>query len=115
FALLTADSGAGGLQLLQAHDPAVIVADQRMSAMSGVEFLARSMEIRPDANRIVLTGYTDIDAIVRAINSSRIYRYVTKPWESEELRLTLRRAIEAFHLTRENARLRSEERRVGKE
>src|SRR5213593_431261 len=105
FALLTAESGAGGLQLLQAHDPAVIVADQRMPVMSGVEFLARSMEIRPDANRIVLTGYTDIDAIVRAINSSRIYRYVTKPWESEELRLTLRRAIEAFHLARENARL----------
>ena len=53
FALLTAESGAGGLQLLQAHDPAVIVADQRMPVMSGVEFLARSMEIRPDANRIV--------------------------------------------------------------
>jgi len=108
FAVLTAESGAGGLQLLQAHDPAVIVADQRMPAMSGVEFLARSMEIRPDANRIVLTGYTDIDAIVRAINTSRIYRYVTKPWESEELRLTLRRAIEAFHLARENARLLQE-------
>src|SRR5213080_1210572 len=108
FALLTAESGAGGLQLLQAHDPAVIVADQRMPVMSGVEFLARSMEIRPDANRIVLTGYTDVDAIVRAINTSRIYRYVTKPWESEELRLTLRRAIEAFHLARENARLLQE-------
>ena len=105
FAVLTAESGPGGLKLLEAHDAAVIVADQRMPVMSGVEFLARSMEIRPDANRIVLTGYTDIDAIVRAINSSRIYRYVTKPWESEELRLTLRRAIEAFHLARENARL----------
>src|SRR6059058_1129347 len=108
FAVLTAESGAGGLQLLQAHDPAVIVADQRMPVMSGVEFLACSMEIRPDANRIVLTGYTDVDAIVRAINTSRIYRYVTKPWESEELRLTLRRAIEAFHLARENVRLLQE-------
>ncbi len=66
------------------------------------------MGVRPDAVRIVLTGYTDIEAIVRAVNRSRIYRYVTKPWESEELRLTLRRAIEVFHLSRENARLLEE-------
>src|SRR5581483_5491851 len=69
------------------------------------EFLQRSMEIRPDANRIVLTGYTDIESIVEAVNTSRLYRYVTKPWDSDELRLTLRRAIEAFHLARENTRL----------
>jgi len=83
-----------------------------MPVMSGVEFLARSMELRPDANRIVLTGYTDVEAIVQAINTSRIYRYVTKPWESEELRLTLRRAVEVFHLARENARLLEELRRA---
>jgi DNA-binding NtrC family response regulator len=83
----------------------VIVADQRMPSMSGTELLARSMEIRPDAVRIVLTGYTDIGALIDAVNSSRIYRYVTKPWEDDELRVTLRRAIEVFHLARENARL----------
>jgi two-component system response regulator HupR/HoxA len=105
FQIFSADSGARGLELLQEHDPAVIVADQRMPGMSGAEFLARSMDVRPDANRIILTGYTDIDAIVKAVNESRIYRYVTKPWESEELRLTLRRAVEAFHLVRENTRL----------
>ncbi len=105
FDVVTASSGAQGLQLLEAHEPAVIVADQRMPAMSGTEFLERSMSVRPDAVRIILTGYTDIDAIVQAINTSRIYRYVTKPWESEELRLTLRRAVEAFHLVRENSRL----------
>src|SRR5207247_1132742 len=86
----------------------VIVADQRMPAMSGTEFLERSMALRPDAVRIILTGYTDIDAIIQAINKSRIYRYVTKPWESEELRLTLRRAVEAFHLVRGNGRLAAE-------
>src|SRR5437870_13897978 len=105
FEVLTAGSGAQGLSLLETHEPAVIVADQRMPAMSGTEFLERSMAVRPDAVRIILTGYTDIDAIIQAINTSRIYRYVTKPWESEELPLTLRRAIEAFHLVRENARL----------
>src|SRR3989442_14271924 len=83
-----------------------------MPAMSGTEFLERAMAVRPDAGRIILTGYTDIDAIIQAINRSRIYRYVTKPWESEELRLTLRRAIEAFHLVRENGRLVEELRRA---
>jgi DNA-binding NtrC family response regulator len=105
FSVLTAESGARGLELLEAYEPAVIVADQRMPAMSGTEFLERSMTLRPDAVRIILTGYTDIEAIIRAINTSRIYRYVTKPWDSEELRLALRRAIEVFHLARENARL----------
>ena len=112
FELVTATSGARGLELLEAHDPAVIVADQRMPAMTGTEFLEQSMALRPEAMRIVLTGYTDIEAIIEAINRSRIYRYVTKPWESEELRLTLRRAVEAFHLTRENTRLVEELRRA---
>ena len=112
FEIVTAESGSHGLALLEAHDPSVIVADQRMPAMSGTEFLQRSMALRPDAMRIVLTGYTDVEAIIQAINTSRIYRYVTKPWESEELRLTLRRAVEVFHLTRENARLVEELRRA---
>ena len=112
FAVLTADSGARGLEVLAAHDIAVIVADQRMPQMSGTEFLERSMDVRPDAIRIILTGYTDVDALVKAVNLSRIYRYVTKPWSTEELRLTLLRAIEVFHLGRENARLVEELRRA---
>jgi DNA-binding NtrC family response regulator len=112
FDLHTADGGAAGLALLEAHDAAVVVADQRMPAMSGLEFLVRSREVRPDASRIILTGYADIDVVVEAVNRCRIYRYVTKPWDNEELRLTLRRAIEAFHLGRENARLVEELRRA---
>jgi two-component system response regulator HupR/HoxA len=112
FDVLTAPSGARGLELLAAHEPAVIVADQRMPLMSGTEFLEKSMAVRPDAIRIILTGYTDVEAIIEAINKSRIYRYVTKPWESEDLRITLRRAIEAFHLARENLRLVEELRRA---
>jgi two-component system response regulator HupR/HoxA len=83
-----------------------------MPQMSGTEFLERSMDVRPDAIRIILTGYTDVDALVKAVNLSRIYRYVTKPWSTEELRLTLLRAIEVFHLGRENARLVEELRRA---
>ncbi len=114
FEIVTADSGADALELLGRADASVIVADQRMPSMSGTELLARSMEIRPDAVRIVLTGYTDISALIAAVNSSRIYRYITKPWEDDELRLTLKRAIEVFHLARENARL-VEELRVANE
>jgi len=108
FAILTAESGARGLELLAEHDVAVIVADQRMPGMTGTEFLARSMAVRPDAIRIVLTGYTDIEAIIEAVNTSRIYRYVTKPWEHEELRLAIRRALEVYALGRENVRLLEE-------
>ena len=112
FDVLTAESGVRGLDLLSVHDVAVIVADQRMPSMSGTEFLERSMDVRPDAIRIILTGFTDVDALVQAVNLSRIYRYVTKPWASEELRLTLLRAIEVFQLARENARLVEELRRA---
>jgi DNA-binding NtrC family response regulator len=108
FDISTAASGAEGLEQLAAQDFAVIVADQRMPIMSGTEFLRRSMEVRPDAIRIVLTGYTDIDALVEAVNTSRIYRYITKPWDPDELRITLRQGVEVFHLTRENARLVAE-------
>jgi len=105
FDIFTATSGAQGLELLKGREPAVIVADQRMPAMSGTEFLERSMGVSPDAVRIILTGYTDIESLIEAINKSRIFRYITKPWEPKELRMTLRRAAELFHLTRENTRL----------
>jgi two-component system response regulator HupR/HoxA len=108
FDVLTAASGLEGLELQKSSDPAVIVADQRMPAMRGTEFLQRSIELRPDAVRIVLTGYTDIKAIIQAINGTRIFQYVTKPWETDELRLVLRRAVEIFHLARDRTRLLAE-------
>ena len=105
FEVLTADSGAAALELLAQHQPAVIVADQRMPNMDGTEFLKRSLEASPESVRIILTGYTDMDALVDAVNGSQIYRYVSKPWDSEEMRITLKRAIEMHDLTAENLRL----------
>jgi len=99
------DSGNAGLDALGRHDVAVVVADQRMPGMSGTEFLERTMHLRPDVIRIILTGYSDIEVLAEAINSSRIYRYVTKPWDHQDLRVDLRRAIETYRLERENARL----------
>jgi len=110
----TATSGEAALADLRERDFAVILADQRMPGMSGTELLEQSMEIRPDAVRIILTGYTDNQALMDAINYSRIYRYLTKPWNVNELRSTLKRAIETFHLHRERLRL-SDELRVANE
>ena len=105
FTIVTAESGARALELLATEDVGVIVSDQRMPGMDGSEFLERSMSIRPNAIRIVLTGYTDIDALVRAVNRSRIYRYLAKPWDDEEMRNALMRAIELYNLARDNLRL----------
>jgi two-component system response regulator HupR/HoxA len=112
FTILTATSGIRGLELLHARDVSVIVSDQRMPEMDGSEFLERSMAVAPNAVRIILTGYTDIDALVRAVNRSRIYRYLAKPWDDEEMRSALMRAIELSNLARENARLVEELTRV---
>ncbi len=112
FTILTADGGIRALDVLANEDVSVIVSDQRMPGMDGSEFLERSMTVRPGSVRIVLTGYTDIDALVRAVNRSRIYRYLTKPWDDEEMRTALTRAIELFNLTRENARLVEELKRA---
>ncbi len=112
FTVLTAEGGARALDVLAHEDVSVIVSDQRMPGMDGSEFLERSMTVRPHSVRIVLTGYTDIDALVRAVNRSRIYRYLTKPWDDEEMRTALTRAIELFNLARENARLVDELKRL---
>jgi two-component system response regulator HupR/HoxA len=106
YRVLTASSGADALEILRKEDVALIIADQRMPGMSGAEFLEKSIAIRPLAIRMVLTGYTDIESAIAAINAGRVYRYVTKPWEDEDLRINVRRAIETFDLQRANARPR---------
>jgi DNA-binding NtrC family response regulator len=98
YNVLTAESGADALSLLEQHDVALIITDQRMPGMSGIELLRRTMTIRPHMVRIILTGYTDVESLVEAINSGRVYRYVTKPWSNDDLRLTVRRAL-AHHET----------------
>lgn len=86
----------------------VIVSDQRMPGMTGVELLAHTRNLRPDAKRLLLTGYTDIDAIVGAINEAAIYKYLRKPIDSQELKLTLARACEAWQLEQDNQGLLAE-------
>ncbi len=101
YNVLKAKSGAEALKLLKENSISLIITDQRMPEMTGVKFLEKSIKINPNAVRILLTGYTDIDSVVDAINSAQIYRYVTKPWDSRELSLAVDRAIERFEMAQE--------------
>ena len=108
FELLTAKSGAEALELLQGADPAVIVTDQRMPGMTGIELLKQAAAVRPDAVGIILTAYTDVDVLIEAVNMGQVYRYITKPWDSREVKAVLVQAVERHHLGRENKRLQAQ-------
>jgi DNA-binding NtrC family response regulator len=105
FTLHFAGSGEEALALAREHDMAVVVTDQRMPRMTGLELLRAIRDVRPDAIGIIVTAFTDVDVLIESINLGRIYRYVTKPWDSKELRGILTQAVERFHLVRENRRL----------
>ena len=107
FQILTATSGEGGLEVLKnAEKPvSLIISDQRMPNMNGAEFLEKAKKINPDAIRILLTGYSDMNAIVDAINKGEIHRYLTKPWNDEDLIMQVRQSLEQVELVAENRRL----------
>jgi DNA-binding NtrC family response regulator len=108
FTLHYALGGKAALDRLQSLDPAVIVSDQRMPGMNGIELLERAKQIRPDAVGILLTAYADLDVLIHAVNSGAVDRYIQKPWDSKELAIVLRQAITSFATVRENKRLREQ-------
>jgi two-component system, NtrC family, response regulator AtoC len=105
FNIVTAGGGEEALGILGNTDVAVIVTDQRMPKMTGLELLRAARPLRADAVGIILTAYTDVDVLIEAINLGHIYRYITKPWDGKEVRGVLQQAIERHHLVRENRRL----------
>ena len=105
YRVFTATSGEEGLRILDREDIALIISDQAMPGMSGVEFLERAMERNPRAIRMMLTGYADMPALIAAINEGRIWRYLPKPWEPDDLRIAVKRGLEVFELSNENAQL----------
>ena len=108
FRVLRAGGGDAALEILAHDDVAVVVTDYRMPGMTGVELLRRSLDVAPDAMRIVLTAYTDVDSVMDAINTGHVYHFIAKPWDPNELTVIVRRATERHRLHRENARLRDE-------
>jgi two-component system response regulator HupR/HoxA len=105
YRVFTASSGEEGLAVLEREKIALIITDQVLPSMSGVEFLERAIERQPDAIRMMLTGYADIGSLARAVNEGRIYRYIAKPWEPDEVRLNVKRALEAYQLATRNTEL----------
>jgi two-component system response regulator HupR/HoxA len=105
YRVFTVSSGEEGLAVLERERIALIITDQVLPSMSGVEFLERAIERSPDAIRMMLTGYADIGSLTRAVNEGRIYRYIAKPWEPDEVRLNVKRALEAHALATRNVEL----------
>ncbi|MDI6729148.1 MAG: response regulator [Thermodesulfovibrionales bacterium] len=103
--ILTAPSGKEGLGMLKNNEVAVIVSDQKMPEMSGAEFLEKARRMQPESVRIVLTGYADINAAMDAVNKGGASKYITKPWNDNDLMLTVLNSVETYNLKKENKRL----------
>lgn len=101
YQVFTATTPTEGLALIEKHKPSVIISDQRMPQMTGVELLKQSVSISPNSVRILLTGYTDLESVIAAINEGEIYRYLTKPWDPSDLSLTVEKAVETYNLKSE--------------
>ncbi|MDP6776852.1 MAG: sigma-54 dependent transcriptional regulator [Candidatus Latescibacteria bacterium] len=101
YDVLTAASGKEGLDLLRREQVAVIIVDQRMPEMVGTAFLEQAVELAPRAIRIMLTGYSDMEALIEAVNTGHIYRYIAKPWSPDALKMDVLRAVERYEMTEE--------------
>ena len=98
YTILTADNARSALEVMAANQVQVVLSDQRMPNMSGTEFLARARALQPDTIRMLLTGYTEIDSVIQAINQGTLFKFLTKPWDDGEL---VRNVRDAFRLHRQ--------------
>jgi len=105
YKLLLASNGIDGLKVLSENEVQLVMSDQRMPGMDGTEFLSKVKERFPDAIRIIMTGYTDVDSITEAINQGNIYKFFLKPWNDQNLKLEIEKALEQYDLIQTNKRL----------
>lgn len=115
YDILVANSAQEGLSVLENEPAQIIISDYRMPGMNGVEFLKEVYRRWPQTMRIVLSGYADSASIVSAINEGRIYKFVSKPWNDDELKLTVSNAVERYFLFKRNAALAEELKRKNEE
>lgn len=102
YNVFTASSGSEGLELINQHEFHILISDQRMPGMTGIEFFQKVKVSHPHPIRVLLTGYADINAVIDAINKGEVYRYVTKPWNTDEVKTIINNAFEIFKLREEN-------------
>ena len=105
YDILLAPGGAAGLAILESEHVDIVISDMRMPEMDGAQFLERVRAKWPETIRLLLTGYADIQSILDAINRGEIYRYITKPWNDNDILLIVRHALERKELERDKQRL----------
>ena len=108
YAILTATAGKEGLEILEKEHAQIVISDYRMPAMNGVEFLKAVCNRWPYTVRIVFSGYADAASIVSTINEGQIYKFISKPWNDDELKVTVSNAIERYYLFKKNRELTTE-------
>lgn len=105
FNIFTAESAEEGRKILETETIHVILSDQRMPKMTGIEFFQSILETHPDPIRILITGYADINAVIDAINVGQVYKYLSKPWNEDEVKNTIFKSFEVLELRRQNREL----------
>jgi len=105
YRVLGATSATEGLRILQKEEVHIVMTDQRMPEMTGVEFLGHARGDAPEAIRLLFTGYADIKAVIDAINQGSVYRYISKPWDPDELQSIIREAAQRYELLSERKNL----------
>ena len=108
YRVLGASCAADGLRIMECEPVQIVMSDQRMPEMTGVELLRRIKDLHPETVRLLFTAYADIGAVIDAINEGNVYRYISKPWEVEELKAVLRQAFEFYQLQEERRKLLQE-------
>ncbi len=105
YELSFAESASQALEMLRESKPELIISDHLMPEMTGLQFLQRCRLLYPDVGRIVLTGQAEMETVIAAINDGAVFRFLTKPWDDDEVKLTIHLAIRHVEMERENARL----------
>lgn len=108
YQIFLAKSGKEGLEILRKQEIHLIITDQRMPEMTGIEFLESAIPDYPDCIRMILTGFSDTEAIIQAINKGQVYRYKTKPWSKDELKVAIDQGLETYYLKQKNRHLLEE-------
>lgn len=105
YKVYTALGGEEAIKIMDSENIDVIITDQRMPNMTGVQFLESILDKHPDPMRILLTGYADLNAVIDAVNKGKIFHYLTKPWNEEELDMTIQRAYDIYKLRKDEKEL----------
>jgi len=108
YNIYTANNAEEALRILQREDIDLIICDHKMPGLTGLEFLERTVHTYPDLIRIILTGHADMEDTLRAINKGNLYKFILKPWNNDDLRVTVKRALELRDIIIKNKKLNQE-------